>query len=98
MPLGGLEYQQTPSQLYRSMRREHGAVAPVLLDNDIPAWLVLGYPEVCYVTSHDELFARDSRRWNQWDHIPPDWPLLPFVGYQPSVLFTEGPSTSAGPV
>ncbi|MFJ8782160.1 MULTISPECIES: cytochrome P450 [unclassified Streptomyces] len=88
--LGGLEYQQTPAQLYRSMRREHGAVAPVLLDNDIPAWLVLGYPEVCYVTSHDELFARDSRRWNQWDHIPSDWPLLPFVGYQPSVLFTEG--------
>ncbi|MEV7739832.1 cytochrome P450 [Streptomyces sp. NPDC088921] len=88
--LGGLEYQQTPSQLYRSMRREHGAVAPVLLDNDIPAWLVLGYPEVCYVTSHDELFARDSRRWNQWDHIPSDWPLLPFVGHQPSVLFTEG--------
>ncbi|EPD63581.1 MULTISPECIES: cytochrome P450 [Streptomyces] len=88
--LAGLEYQQTPSQLYRTMRREHGAVAPVLLDNDIPAWLVLGYPEVSYVTSHDELFARDSRRWNQWDHIPPDWPLLPYVGYQPSVLFTEG--------
>ncbi|MGW0142286.1 cytochrome P450 [Streptomyces calvus] len=88
--LGGLEYQQTPSQLYRAMRREHGPVAPVLLDGDIPAWLVLGYSEVTYVTSHDELFARDSRRWNQWENIPPDWPLLPFVGYQPSVLFTEG--------
>lgn len=89
--LGGLEYQQTPSQLYRTMRREHGAVAPVVLDGGIPAWLVLGYPEVSYVTSHDELFARDSRRWNQWPNIPADWPLLPFVGYQPSVLFTEGP-------
>ncbi|MGW1542154.1 cytochrome P450 [Streptomyces sp. NPDC002309] len=88
--LGGLEYQQTPSQLYRAMRTEHGAVAPVLLDGGIPAWLVLGYPEVSYVTSHDELFARDSRRWNQWPHIPEDWPLLPFVGHQPSVLFTEG--------
>ncbi|GAA3310435.1 cytochrome P450 [Streptomyces cinereospinus] len=88
--LGGLEYQQTPSQLYRTMRREHGAVAPVLLDGGIPAWLVLGYPEVSYVTSHDELFARDSRRWNQWPNIPQDWPLLPFVGHQPSVLFTEG--------
>ncbi|MFJ7023013.1 cytochrome P450 [Streptomyces sp. NPDC101117] len=88
--LGGLEYQQTPAQLYRALRREHGAVAPVLLDNDIPAWLVLGYPEVTFVTSHDELFARDSRRWNQWPNIPPDWPLMPFVGYQPSVLFTEG--------
>ncbi|MFF8914864.1 cytochrome P450 [Streptomyces sp. NPDC015032] len=88
--LAGLEYQQTPSQLYRAMRREHGPVAPVLLDGDIPAWLVLGYAEVTYVTSHDELFARDSRRWNQWENIPADWPLLPYVGYQPSVLFTEG--------
>ena len=88
--LGGLEYQQTPSQLYRSLRREHGAVAPVLLDGDIPAWLVLGYSELSYVTANDELFARDSRRWNQWANIPEDWPLLPFVGYQPSVLFAEG--------
>lgn len=88
--LSGLEYQQTPSELYRTLRREHGSVAPVLLDGDVPAWLVLGYPEVSYVTSQDQLFARDSRRWNQWDRIPPDWPLMPFVGYQPSVLFTEG--------
>ncbi|WP_353946790.1 cytochrome P450 [Streptomyces sp. HUAS MG91] len=90
VPLSGLQYQQTPSQLYRALRSEHGPVAPVLLDGDVPAWLVLGYAEVGYVTSHDELFARDSRRWNQWEHIPADWPLMPFVGYQPSVLFTEG--------
>ncbi|MFH8444963.1 cytochrome P450 [Streptomyces sp. NPDC018026] len=90
VPLAGLEYQQTPSELYRGLRARHGAVAPVLLDGGIPAWLVLGYPEVSYVTSHDELFARDSRRWNQWGGIPPDWPLLPYVGHQPSVLFTEG--------
>ena len=88
--LSGLEFQQTPSELYRAMRREHGAVAPILLDGDIPAWLVLGYAEVTYVTSHDDLFARDSRRWNQWESIPADWPLMPFVGHQPSVLFTEG--------
>ncbi|MEU0623394.1 cytochrome P450 [Streptomyces rubiginosohelvolus] len=88
--LSGASYQQTPTELYRSLRREHGAVAPVLLDGDVPAWLVLGYAELSYVTTHDELFARDSRRWNQWETIPPDWPLLPFVGYQPSVLFTEG--------
>ncbi|KIF66346.1 cytochrome P450 [Streptomyces sp. AcH 505] len=89
VPLSGLAYQQTPSQIYRELRREHGAVAPVLLDGDIPAWLVLGYNEVSYVTGHDELFARDSRRWNQWPAIPADWPLMPYVGYQPSVLFTE---------
>jgi cytochrome P450 len=90
VPLSGLAYQQTPSELYRTLRREHGTIAPVLLDGDIPAWLVLGYSEVSYVTGHDELFARDSRRWNQWDAIPADWPLMPFVGHQPSVLFTEG--------
>lgn len=90
VPLSGLEYQQTPSQLYRTLRREHGAIAPVVLDGGIPAWLVLGYSEVSYVTGHDELFARDSRRWNQWESIPADWPLMPFVGYQPSVMFTEG--------
>ncbi|MBQ0826381.1 cytochrome P450 [Streptomyces tagetis] len=90
VPLAGLEYQQTPSELYRSLRRRHGPVAPVLLDGDIPAWLVLGYTEVTYVTSHDDLFARDSRRWNQWHAIPADWPLLPYVGHQPSVLFAEG--------
>ncbi|WP_274030596.1 cytochrome P450 [Streptomyces sp. MMBL 11-1] len=88
--LSGASYQQTPTELYRSLRREHGAVAPVLLDGDVPAWLVLGYAELSYVLTHDELFARDSRRWNQWETIPPDWPLMPFVGYQPSVLFTEG--------
>lgn len=91
IPLSGLEFQQTPSELYRAMRRDHGAVAPILLDGDIPAWLVLGYAEVAHVTGHDELFARDSRRWNQWAAIPADWPLLPYVAYQPSVRFTEGP-------
>ena len=90
VPLAGLQYQQTPSELYRGLRGEHGSVAPVLLDGGVPAWLVLGYPEVSYVTSHDELFARDSRRWNQWGRIPPDWPLMPYVGHQPSVLFAEG--------
>ncbi|MFJ2113852.1 MULTISPECIES: cytochrome P450 [unclassified Streptomyces] len=88
--LSGLEHQQTPSQLYRSLRGRHGAIAPVVLDGGIPAWLVLGYTEVTYVTSHDELFARDSRRWNQWSTIPEDWPMMPFLGYQPSVLFKEG--------
>ncbi|MFF4845448.1 cytochrome P450 [Streptomyces collinus] len=86
----GLEYQKMPSQVYRDLRRAHGSVAPVLLDGDIPAWLVLGYPEVAYVTGHEELFARDSRRWNQWENIPPDWLLMPFVRYQPSVMFAEG--------
>ncbi|WP_405743270.1 cytochrome P450 [Streptomyces sp. NBC_01525] len=79
-----------PARLYRELRREYGPVAPVLLDGDIPAWFVLGYREVHQVTSHPDLFARDSRRWHAWESIPADWSLMPFVGYQPSVMFAEG--------
>ncbi|MER6462035.1 cytochrome P450 [Streptomyces sp. NPDC001288] len=69
-------------ELYERLRARHGAVAPVLLDGDIPAWLVLGYAELCHVTWRTDLFARDPARWNQWHRIPPEWPLLPFVAYQ----------------
>lgn len=75
---------------YAELRRRYGPVAPVLLEGDVPAWLVLGYREVQYVTANPALFARDSRRWNAWDRVPRDWPLLPYVARTASVLFTEG--------
>ncbi|WP_411102805.1 cytochrome P450 [Streptomyces sp. cmx-4-9] len=91
VPLGGPRFQTDPLGLYREMRRDHGAVAPVVLDGDIPAWLVLGYRELHQVTSDPVLFSRDSELWNQWDRIPADWPLLPMIGRrQPSILYTVG--------
>ncbi|GAA4514473.1 MULTISPECIES: hypothetical protein [Nonomuraea] len=62
-----------------SRRREHGPVVPVLLDADLPAWLVLGYRELHHVTGQSGLFGRDPRRWNLREHVPPDWPSLPYV-------------------
>jgi cytochrome P450 len=88
--LYGDRYRQNPADLYRELRTTYGPIAPVLLDGDVPAWFVLGYREVYQVTHNSQLFARDCRRWNAWDQVPEDWPLLPFVGYQPSVMFTEG--------
>ncbi|HEX6470856.1 MAG TPA: cytochrome P450 [Streptosporangiaceae bacterium] len=88
--LYGPRFQQNPTQLYREMRAEHGPVAPVLLEGDVPAWLVLGYREVHYVTTNPQIFGRDSRRWNAWDRVPSDWAPLPYVAYQPSAVFTEG--------
>ena len=88
--LHGPRMRQDPKVLYREMRRAHGPVAPILLDGDMPAWLVLGYREVHQVSSDPELFGKNSRRWNQWDRIPPDWPLWPWIGVEPSVLVTEG--------
>ncbi|QGV79989.1 cytochrome P450 [Streptomyces ficellus] len=91
VPLSGTRFQTEPAQLYREMRREHGAVAPVLLDGDVPAWLVLDYRELHQVTGDPVLFSRDSDLWNQWDRIPADWPLLPMIGRkQPSILYTVG--------
>ena len=78
------------AELYRSLRSRFGGVAPILLDGDVPAWYVLGYRELHQVTSNPQMFARDVRRWNQWDHVPADWPLMPFVGWTPSVMFAEG--------
>lgn len=86
----GPRFQQNPSQLYRQMRNEYGPVAPVRLEGDVPAWLVLGYREIHQVESNPELFARDTRRWNAWDRVPENWSLMAFVGYQPSLMFTEG--------
>jgi cytochrome P450 len=87
--LYGPEFQQDPAQLYRELRRQHGPVAPVLLDGDVPAWLVVGYREVYYISSNPQLFARNTQRWNGWDNTPENWSLLPYVGYQPSLMFTE---------
>ncbi|MGW1066761.1 cytochrome P450 [Streptomyces aureus] len=91
VPLGGPRFQTEPAELYREMRRDHGSVVPVVLDGDIPAWLVLGYRELHQVTGDPQLFSRDSELWSQWDHIPDDWPLLPMIGRrQPSILYTVG--------
>ncbi|MFC7263650.1 cytochrome P450 [Streptomyces lutosisoli] len=91
VPLSGPRFQTEPAELYREMRRDHGAVTPVVLDGDIPAWLVLGYRELHQVTGDPVLFSRDSDLWNQWDRIPDDWPLLPMIGRkQPSILYTVG--------
>lgn len=88
--LYGPGFQREPGPLYARIRREHGPVAPVLLDGDVPAWFVTGYRQVHQVANDPQLFARDTRRWNRWDRVPQDWPLLPYVAHNPSVMFTEG--------
>ncbi|MDO0924465.1 cytochrome P450 [Streptomyces sp. TG1A-8] len=91
VPLGGSRFRTGPDRLYREMRRDHGAVVPVLLDGDLPAWLVLGYRELHQVTGDPVLFSRDSELWNQWENVPEGWPLLPMIGRrQPSILYTVG--------
>ncbi|WP_396230949.1 hypothetical protein, partial [Frankia sp. EI5c] len=77
---------------YQRIRADHGPVAPVLIEGDIPAWLVLGYREVVYVGGTPALFGRDCRIWNAWDLVPPGWPLQSIVGQRPSLRSLDGPA------
>jgi cytochrome P450 len=88
--LYGPEFALDPAEVYARIRREHGRVAPVLLEGDVPAWLVLAYREIHHVTSNPQLFSRSSSLWNLWDQIPPDWPIAPLMTPAPSVIYAEG--------
>jgi cytochrome P450 len=88
--LYGPEFAASPAETYQDLRRKFGGIAPVLLEGDVPAWLVLSYREAHFVLSNPQLFGPDSRRWNLWDQIPDNWPLRPFVDWTPSVLHAEG--------
>ncbi|MFD6949539.1 cytochrome [Nocardiopsis sp. TSRI0078] len=88
--LHGGDFRTDPGGLYQRMRAEHGPVVPVLLEGDVPAWLVIGYRELHHVLSSPDVFARASHRWNAWDRVPEDWPLLPMVLRLPTVLYSEG--------
>jgi cytochrome P450 len=85
----GEDYHRDVAALHRDLRARHGAVAPALLDGDIPLWLVLGYREAHYVLTHSELFDRQTP-WNALDLIPPDWSHLWLLGNNEGVMRAEG--------
>ncbi|GHJ33033.1 cytochrome P450 [Streptomyces hygroscopicus subsp. sporocinereus] len=88
----GPENEKDPMGLYERLRAEHGAVAPIVLDGDVPAWLLLGYRENLEVSRTPSRFSRDSRHWHAWKdgRITADSPLLPVVGWQPMCTFADG--------
>ncbi|MET9294018.1 cytochrome P450 [Streptomyces sp. NPDC003077] len=90
--LFGPEAARDPMGLYERLRARHGSVAPVLLDGDLPAWIVLGYREIKEVAGTPARFSRDSRnwRWFKEGRVPPDSPLMPMVAWQPVCLFLDG--------
>lgn len=90
--LSGTEHRTDPMGLYERLRDEYGSVAPVLVDGDLPAWLVLGYRENLEVVRTPNRFTRDSRHWGSLNRgeVAPDSPLLPMVGWQPLAAFLDG--------
>ncbi|MFG2758467.1 cytochrome P450 [Streptomyces wuyuanensis] len=78
--------------LYEELRRNHGPVAPVAVAPGIEAWLVLGHRELLRLSRDEQDFSHDPRRWSllREGRVPPDSPILPFVGWRPALLFADG--------
>ncbi|MET9322830.1 cytochrome P450 [Streptomyces sp. NPDC003038] len=90
--LYGPEAEADPTGLYEKLRAEHGAVAPVLVHGDLPAWLVLGHRENLDVARTPSRFSRDPRRWRdqQEGRVAADHPLTPMTAWQPVCHFVDG--------
>lgn len=91
-PLYGPEATNDPMGLYERLRAEHGAIAPVLLEGDVPAWLLLGYDEILQVARNPRRFARDPRHWRDWQEgrIPEDTPVAPVLAWRPDCISQDG--------
>jgi cytochrome P450 len=92
---GGLHrLHETPDlrALYRRLREEYGPVAPVLLHDDVPIWVVLGHTENLHMVRTPSQFTRDSRIWTPLKDgtIRPDHPLMPHFAWQPVCSYAEG--------
>ncbi|MFV0136978.1 cytochrome P450 [Streptomyces sp. HMX87] len=79
-------------ELYVRLRAEHGPVAPVLLHDDVPVWVVLGHAENLHLVSTPAKFTRDSRIWTPLKEgmVKPDHPLMPHIAWQPIASHAEG--------
>lgn len=81
-----------PTGLYDRLRAEHGAVAPVLLEGDVPAWLVLGHQEILEVARSPHRFSRDGRNWREWQEgrVRQDSPIAPVLAWGPDCTHQDG--------
>ncbi|MFJ3445531.1 cytochrome P450 [Streptomyces sp. NPDC086081] len=90
--LYGPEAASDPRGVYERLRAEHGSVAPVLLEGDVPAWLVLGYRDNRRVLDNPRQFSRDARIWRDRaeGRIEETSPLIPMLGWRPDCVSQDG--------
>jgi cytochrome P450 len=79
-------------ELYEQLREQHGPVAPVLLHDDVPMWVVLGHAENMHMVRTASQYSRDSRIWTPLleGAVKPDHPLMPHIAWQPICSHAEG--------
>ncbi|MGW1053503.1 cytochrome P450 [Streptomyces sp. NPDC002521] len=82
------EFAADPYAAYAQMREWYGSLAPVYLDPDVPATLVIGYHTAVRILHDPERFPADPRVWQQT--VPAHCPLLPMVEHRPNALRSVG--------
>lgn len=90
--LYGPEAATDPAGIYERLREEHGPVAPVLLEGEVPAWLVLGYRDARRVLDNPRQFTRDARIWRDRldGRVDDSSPLIPMLGWRPDCVSQDG--------
>ncbi|WP_030324407.1 cytochrome P450 [Streptomyces sp. NRRL B-3229] len=78
--------------VYEELRSTHGTVAPAMLHDDVPIWVVLGHSENMHMVRTPSHFSRDTRLWGpmQDGTVKPDHPMMPHLAWQPLCSHAEG--------
>ena len=81
-----------PQAVYRTLRERWGQVAPVELEPGVPAWLVMGYPEILQVVRNERLYARDPHHWRLLAEgvVSPESGLGPMMFPRDNAYFADG--------
>jgi cytochrome P450 len=90
--LYGPEFARDPQAVYASLRRLHGAVAPVEIASGIEAHLVLDYQAaVDVLTNAGDMWVKDPRPWQvRLPGTPEAAAVLVQMGYRDNCMFTDG--------
>ncbi|MEV5650484.1 cytochrome P450 [Nocardia sp. NPDC052254] len=89
------DFARQPHAYYDYMRQKYGTLAPIWIDEDVPATLVIDYEtakKIQYDSSH---FRSDPRAWQQnlTDRFPGRrFDFLPMVEWRPNALRSNGDS------
>ncbi|WP_280414970.1 cytochrome P450 [Nocardia carnea] len=79
-------FAQDPHAVYQQMRAGGRSLVPVLLAEDVPATLVIGYDTAKQILNDDDRFPADPRTWQKT--LPARHPLRPMMEYRPNPLRT----------
>ncbi|MGI5118608.1 cytochrome P450 [Marinactinospora thermotolerans] len=80
------------ARLWADLRSRYGQIAPIRLEPDLTAWLLLGYEENLEVLRDWATYSRDTRRWNEIrdGRRKLGSGLRPTMAYRSSALYADG--------